>query len=197
MIGNLSGRVKTWLTAGAGTVVAVSIAGLLGAFGALPKPAAPEFPADRSIEVGQWLIQPVRAYASEGRPYGMPLKKDQKALVLEVDMTNRTAESTMAYFSVFELTGPLPDGADKPFIALARDSTMSPELHPGLTERMAYVWPISRNADFPERLSLTIIAQTFKPRDNLYGLPGWFNPHEVGRIVLPIEAAEASPETPQ
>jgi hypothetical protein len=54
MFGNIRGKVKTWLTAGAGTIAAVLIAGLLGAFGALPEPPVQEFPKGIAIDAGQW-----------------------------------------------------------------------------------------------------------------------------------------------
>jgi hypothetical protein len=197
MFGGVRGRVRAWLTAGAGTIAAILIAGLFGAFGALPNPPVPEFPTDSPIEAGQWTILPVRAYVSEQRVYELPLNQDQKALVVEVDMTNRTAESTKDYFTVFELAAPLRDQAEKPFIALARDSKMSPELHPAMTERMAYVWPVPKTAALPNRLSLVINARIYKPRDNLYGTPGWFNQHEAGRITLPVGASDGTVEASQ
>jgi hypothetical protein len=39
-------------------------------------------------------IMPVRAYVGHERVYDLPLKEGMKAVLLEVDMTNRTAEST-------------------------------------------------------------------------------------------------------
>jgi hypothetical protein len=182
--------VKTWITAGAGTIAAIVVAGLLGAFAALPKPPVPQLPADAPIEAGQWRILPVRAFVvadnvdSSDDIYGIPLKPRQKALVVEVDMTNLTAESTKDYFRLFELVDPA--GAEQPYIALPEDSVMSPELHPGMPQRMAYIWPLPPGAAAPSRASFKVIAQTFKPRDNLYGAPGWFNPHEVGTVTLAV-----------
>ncbi|CAN7430505.1 hypothetical protein [Mesorhizobium sp. LjRoot246] len=178
-------RLQTWITAGAGTIAALFVAGLMGAFGALPAHAPPQLPPDAAIDAGRWRVQPVRAYVSRAKVYGVPLKPGQKALVLEADLTNRTAQSDKAYFNVFKPDGlALPD--PMPMVVLTRDSTLTPELHPGMTERMAYVWPLARDAAVPANLSFGITAETFKPRDNLYGTPGWFNPYRLGTVALPV-----------
>jgi len=178
-------KVQTWITAGAGTIAALFVASLMGAFGALPAHAPPQLPLDTAIDAGRWRVQPVRAYISHARVYGVLMKPGQKALVLEADMTNRTAQSDKAYFNVFKPDGlALPD--PMPMIALTRDATLTPELHPGMTERMAYVWPLADDATVPASLSFGVTAEIFKSRDNLYGMPGWFNPYRLGSVTLPI-----------
>ncbi|MBZ9684352.1 hypothetical protein LB524_14005 [Mesorhizobium sp. ESP6-5] len=178
-------KVQTWITAGAGTIAALFVAGLMGAFGALPAHDPPQLPPDAVIEAGRWRLQPVRAYVGHARVHGVPLKPGQKALVLEVDMTNHTAQSDKGYFNVFA-----PDGVilsdPVPMIVLTRDPTMTPELHPGMTERMAYVWPLAGDAAVPASLAFGVTAEIFKPRDNLYGTPGWYNPYRLGTVTLPV-----------
>ncbi|TPJ13413.1 hypothetical protein FJW04_21270 [Mesorhizobium sp. B2-7-3] len=178
-------NVQTWITAGAGTIAALFVAGLMGAFGALPAHGPPQLPPDAVIEAGRWRLQPVRAYVGHARVHGVPLKPGQKALVLEIDMTNRTAQSDKGYFNVFA-----PDGVilsdPVPMIVLTRDPTMTPELHPGMTERMAYVWPLAGDAAVPASLAFGVTAEIFKPRDNLYGTPGWYNPYRLGTVTLPV-----------
>jgi hypothetical protein len=185
---------KTWLAAGAGTAVAMVVAGLLGAFAALPTPPVPDLPNDQPVDAGQWRLLPIRAYFSADDPYGARLKPDQQALVFEVDMTNRTAVSTKDYFDVFTPGGGVTKAGEQPFVMLTRDSTLSPDLHPAMPERMAYVWALPRDAPAPKTISLSVYAKIFKPRDNLYGTPGWFNPYVVGTFTLAIadrQAAEA------
>ncbi|MER8697063.1 hypothetical protein NKI77_30090 [Mesorhizobium opportunistum] len=194
MLKTARSRVQTWITAGAGTIAALFVAGLMGAFGALPAHAPPQLPPDTAIDAGRWRVQPVRAYVSHARVHGVVLKPGQKALVLEADMTNRTAQSDKAYFDVFR-----PDGIDlpdsRPMIALTRDATLTPELDPGMTERMAYVWPLAGDAAVPSTLAFGITAEIFKPRDNLYGTPGWYNPYRLGTVTLPVVDVPAT-ETP-
>jgi hypothetical protein len=193
IFGEARSRLKTWLTAGAGTVAAIMVAGLLGAFGSLQKPPA-VFPAGRPIETGQWLATPLRAYIVADRIYGVPMKPGQKALVLEAELGNRTARSSKDYFTLFIPVPPPGDPADKPLIALTRDSTLSPELHPGLPERMAFVWPLPAGAAPPKTLMLIVNTQVYKARDNLYGTPGWYNEHELGRVELPVGDGPSTPD---
>lgn len=197
MLENAGSRLKAWLVAGIGTAAAIAVAGVMGAFGARHEPLSVLAPASR-IETGQWLLRPLKAYSAEGgNLYGVPLKPGAKALVLELEMTNRTAKSTKDYFDVLQADRATIDPATKPFIVLTRDSTLSPELHPGMPERMAYIWQLPGGAAPPASLELTVIRETYKQRDNLHGLPGWFNPAPVGTLKLPVgsgpDAADIQP----
>eukprot|EP01035_Chromulina_nebulosa_P031572 gene31571-42099_t len=108
------------------------------------------------------MSAPLHDIGKDGSADHVLLKPGQKALVLEADMTNRTAQSDKAYFDVFKPDGlALPD--PMPMIALTRDETLTPELHPGMTERMAYVWPLAGDAAVPASLSFGITAEIFKP----------------------------------
>ena len=185
----VAAAIRNWVTAGAGTIAALLVAGLFGAFAALPKPPVPDLPTDQPIEAGQWWVVPARAYVATDDIYGVPLKPDEKAVVLEADLTNRTAESTKDYFETIRLANEIGQSGDQPSIALTRDSILSPDLHPNMPERMAYVWALPGNTQVPERLSFAVSAKTYKPRDNLYGAPGWFNPHDVGTFSLAVAGA--------
>ncbi|MGX5846434.1 hypothetical protein ACWGTO_05075 [Mesorhizobium sp. PL10] len=186
MLETARSRLRAWIVTGIGTAAAIAVAGVLGAFGARHAQVPVLAPAG-PIETGQWLLQPVKAYVSvEQYVYGTLRKPGTKALVFEVDMTNRTAQSTKDYFELLQATRPLLDPAAEPYIVLARDSTLSPELHPGMTERMAYIWELPDGTAAPASLDLTVIRKTYKQRDNLYGLPGWFNPSPVGTLTIPV-----------
>jgi len=177
---------KAWTVAGVGTAAAIAVAGVLGAFGARHEPLPVLAPASR-IDTGEWLLRPLKAYVTaEKYAYGTLLKPGGKALVLELEMTNRTAKSTKDYFDVLQASPATVDPVTKPFIVLTRDSTMSPELHPGMPERMAYIWQLPDGAAAPASSGLTVIRKTYKPRDNLYGLPGWFNPTPAGMLAIPV-----------
>ena len=189
MFDAIRNKLKVWFTVGVGTVAAVLVAGLLGAFGALPKPPVPLLPTGSPIETGQWLVAPQQAYVASERIYDLPVKPDQQALVLEADMTNRTAESSKDYFSLFQVAAPLGVKLDTPFVVLVRDAKLSPELQPGMAERMAYVWILPKSVALPADLSFAINTQIYKRQDNLYGTPGWFNEHELGRVSMPVKPA--------
>lgn len=191
MLESARSRLKAWTLAGIGTAAAIAVAGVLGAFGARHEPLPVLAPASQ-IDIGEWLLRPLKAYVTaEKYAYGTLLKPGGKALVLEVEMTNRTAKSTKDYFDVLQAGPTVVDPATKPFIVLTRDSTMSPGLHPGMPERMAYIWQLPDGAAVPASFDLTVIRKTYKPRDNLYGLPGWFNPTPAGTLTIPVGAGPA------
>lgn len=192
MLESARSRLKAWTVAGVGTAAAIAVAGVLGAFGARHEPLPALAPVGR-IETGEWLLRPLKAYVTaEKYAYGALLKPGGKALVLELEMTNRTAKSTKDYFDVLQASRTAVDPATKPLIVLTRDSTMSPELHPGMPERMAYIWQLPDGAAAPASFDLTVISKTYKPRDNLYGLPGWFNPTPIGTMTISVGAGPDS-----
>ena len=192
MLESARSRLKAWTVAGIGTAAAIAVAGVLGAFGARHEPLPVLAPAS-PIDTGEWLLRPLKAYVTvEKYAYGTLLKPGGKALVLELEMTNRTAKSTKDYFDVLQASPATVDPATKPFIVLTRDSTMSPELHPGMPERMAYIWQLPDGATAPASFGLTVIRKTYKPRDNLYGLPGWFNPTPAGTLTIAVGAGPDS-----
>ncbi|TKT69695.1 hypothetical protein [Aquamicrobium sp. LC103] len=192
MFDTFRSRMKTWFTIGAGTIAAILVAGMLGAFGALEEPEIPSFDSGEPIETGQWIVVPLRAFVvTDQRIFGMPVTEGTRALVVEAEMTNRTASSTGDYHSLITLDPAI--SADKAsFVALTRDPHLTPELHPGMTERIAYIWMVPDTVDLPDRLPLTIRSKIYKPIDNLYGTPGWFNEHVLGRVTVPVETETAS-----
>jgi len=192
MFGTLRGKLKAWITTGAGTIAAILVAGLLGAFGALPKAEIQQFSPDSTIETGQWLIKPLRTYVGEERVYGLPIKSDEKAVIFEVELTNRTAESTKDYFTAIRPVMPFANPGEQPLIVLARDQTMTPELQPGLPERVAYIWTLPKDRTLPASISFILNTQIYKAHDNLYGMPGWFNQHPAGTVTLPLQVTGAS-----
>ena len=189
MLASVRSRVRAWITIGAGTVAAILAANLLGAFGALPEPEVPVFAAGQEIETGQWRIIPLRAFVTDQPAYNAPVLEGQKVLVLEVELTNRTAASTKDYFTLFQPGLQFGEESETPFVMLTRDPTMSPELHPAMKERMAYVWALPATAALSGEISFSVSTKTYKPIDNLYGVPGWYNRRELGRLVLPVAKA--------
>jgi hypothetical protein len=41
-------------------------------------------------------------------------------------------------------------------------------------------------AEAPAQAAFAVESKTYKPIDNLYGAPGWFNPAIIGRVELPV-----------
>lgn len=183
-------KLKTWLIGGIGTGAALAVGGALGVFDALQKPVAVLEPG-RAVETGPWIVRPLRAYTVDNAIYGLPLKSGQKALVFEAELTNRTAASSKDYFTTFQTAAEM---GEKPYIVLVRDASMSPELQPGLPERMAYIWTLPETSPAPSQLVLAVNGKVYKQRDNLYGAPGWYNEHAVGAVSMPVGSGPNTPD---
>ncbi|RZS81434.1 hypothetical protein [Pigmentiphaga kullae] len=186
------GKLRARLATGIGSTIAVCAATVYGILGAAPPPAATEYTAGSQIEAGQWQVIPRRAWVSEEKKVlGVRLQEGERALVVEADLNNRTQASTRDYAKLLKLhpVGGVP--APDPEVALVREARPLPLLHPGLAERVAFVWKLPASAVLPTSLDADVIAKTYKPVDNLYGTPGWFNPRVVGRITMAVEATES------
>ncbi|QKH38408.1 hypothetical protein FOC84_27115 [Achromobacter pestifer] len=190
---SLRARVAASL-AGIGSLLAAASVALYGAYGKLNRASEPVYSADASIQTGQWQVVPRRAWtASTAKVYGVPVKPGATALVVEADLTNRTAESSADYLGLLRWNTPLAATAGKPMVVGLRDTQQMPYLQPGLPERMAFVWMLPPSAAAPARTALAVQSKIYKPVDNLYGAPGWFNPANVGRVELPV-TPDGTPE---
>ncbi|MBO9356249.1 hypothetical protein GG851_19850 [Bordetella petrii] len=188
------GKIKTRLAAGVGSTVAVGAAAVYSVFGAGSPPSVTQYEAGSAIEAGRWLVTPQRAWISHERVYGVPIKPGQQALVLEADLSNRTRISSAVYSDLLRLQ-PVPGAKpDEPIVAQVRDPQIGPLLHPGMPERVVYVWTMPGSAPPPAALTVDVVAETYKPIDNLYGTPGWFNPAVIGQVTLPLGQPPAGAE---
>jgi hypothetical protein len=186
VVHSLKARVAARL-AGVGSLVAAASVALYGAYGKINRSSEPVFTADTAIQAGQWQVVPRRAaWTTASKVHGVPVKPGATALVLEADLTNRTAESSADYLGVLRWNGPPGAAIGKPAVVGLRDAQLMPYLQPGLPERVAYIWMLPPAAEAPAQAAFAVESKTYKPIDNLYGAPGWFNPAIIGRVELPV-----------
>jgi len=115
----------------------------------------------------------------------MTLAEIADAVALDHSTTLRLLRSLEELKQVIRL------GQGKKYLCSPKALRPLPLLHPGLAERVAFVWKLPASAVLPTSLDADVIAKTYKPVDNLYGTPGWFNPRVVGRITMAVEATES------
>lgn len=180
-------KAAAWLTAGLGSFAALALAFAMGAFEAAEKPELPQITAGQSMEAGKWLIKPLKMWTTDQKIYGVTPKDGQRAVVLEVELMNRTIESDRGYYSTFQWPAEIAPKIDQPMIYLTRDETMSPGLQPGMPEKMAYVWLLPSDVAIGSEIDLAIEAWGFKYRNNLTGTPGWWSKNIVGSLHMPLE----------
>ncbi|MBD9524760.1 hypothetical protein IB262_33330 [Ensifer sp. ENS02] len=166
--------------AGFGTALAVAFAGFFGAFSTMPQQQAPIFANDRATEAGQWKLEPSQVYITAERAFGVSPVKGELLLVFEATLENRTSQSTNDYLSVFRPEDKLGPILKAPIVVLTRDGSFGPELHPGMPERIAYMWRMPATVPIPQEIGFTVLAKSFKSQDNLYGMPNWLNQHAIG-----------------
>jgi hypothetical protein len=183
---SLSSKALAWITAGIGTFAALAVAVALGVSDARSPNEIPRIVSGQQLDAGKWQITPLKVWVTDQKIYGLTPKPDQKALVLEVELLNRTTQSDKGYYSTFHLPAEIEAKAEKPMIYLARDEALMPSLQPGLVEKMAYVWLMPATAVPKGSVELNIDADIFKLRDNLFGAPGWWGKHTAGKVTLPV-----------
>lgn len=191
------GKLGKRLAAGAGSVVALLLAALLGIFGTRAAPPLAQFDAGDTVEAGRWKLVARHAWVADRHdvrialPQGVSVADGRKALIIEVDLTNRSSTSSGAYTQLFDIGDALPAG--DPIVILLRDGVghRMPILHPGLTDRVAFVWILPASQVLPSRLNVRIMGETYKRIDNLYGVSGWYNPAPVGGLTLVVRKPAA------
>ncbi|CAM4184243.1 hypothetical protein BOTU111921_15800 [Bordetella tumbae] len=186
------GKLKTRIATGVGSTVAVCTATVYTIMGAGAVAPVTQYQAGAQIDAGRWQVVPHRAWISKAeRVYGVRVQPGQQALVVEVDLNNRSASSSRAYDDTLKPKWPAGAKPENPDVALLRDGKLIPLLHPGMPERVAYVWVLSGSVALPEKMPIEVIAQTYKRVDNLYGTPLWTNPKVIGQFTLPVDTATA------
>lgn len=176
------------LSAGVGGALAAAGSAAVALYEARAPQETPQLAAGAPVDAGKWRVT-VRALRLEpALPDGRPVPNGGRALTLVAEVENLTGESSNDVYDLFRLATP-PEGADsKPTPYLVRDRELMSYLQPRLPETLAFAWkaPAAWRPQGP--VTVTLTADRFKPKDNLYAAPGWFNPYTVGAFALPAAA---------
>jgi len=177
------------LTIGIGGLLALGLTTAQTLREAMPPASLPAAQAGQPIEAGRWQVVIREAGLSAApRPDGYRGRPGTKALSVELDLTNRSSESSNAFARILGFDPPIAGLSPSPTAYLLRDGAILGALQPGLPERIRLVWELPEAAPTPESVRLVVTGETFKPRDNLLAAPGWFNPKAVAAITLPLRS---------
>lgn len=188
---------------GASTLVAAVVVafacvlvGAGGGFARAPDDALPALAAGSALDAGPWRVRPLRAWQGERCLLDGPYTPAGHRVSVEVELVNLADRSSSAIAGAFVLRQPAPDAA-LPSLELVRDRAVLFALHPRMPERVVLCW--STAAAATDAVVLTIRATRYKERDNLQGGAGWFDPHDVAEVRLPLGAPDpdAVRETPR
>ncbi|MCQ4167415.1 hypothetical protein [Tahibacter harae] len=186
-------QVSVWLLLGAVGAVAGLATWLSGGFAAAKPPALPALEAGKGLDTGQWHVVVQRAWLSARRADGREAPPGKVALNLDVELTNRTRESSSDIASAFRIG--LPAITPKTPPTLLRDNSVLGMLHPKMPERVALSWEVPAGTAIPDPLPVVILSKVYKSRDNLSGGAGWFTPKPLAEVHLHVAAPDA-PVTP-
>lgn len=184
------GQWRRRATAGVGGIAAIVASWGIGLFEVKEKPLPPDLPAGQDIVVGEWSLRFDRVSLSDHLPNGDVIARlGRKAIVLDVQATNRTARTSSSFLQAIKLATPVPGVDARPTAYLLRDRATTTELQPGLPEQIALVWTYPAAEHATARVRFNVAAKNFKPFDNLYAQPIWTAQHPVGVIELPLAAS--------
>lgn len=182
------------LTIGVGGALALAITSGQSLLEALEPPALPALAAGAPLDAGRWRVVLHEArLTAQSRPDGPPASDGVQFLTLDLDLANRSSETDNSFARILAVDPAIEGLQPKPTFWLMRDRGMLSALQPGLPERVRVIWRLASGAKAPERLRLVVHGETFKPRDNLFATPGWFNRKPVAAATLPIARLEARP----
>lgn len=191
-------RFQSWRTrtvAGAGGIAALLTSWGIGLFEVRTQPAPPGLRAGQSIAAGEWEVRLDSAQVGTLAPDGRALY-GREALLIPAQLLNRTGRTSNSYNQAIKLVTAIPGIDRQPDAFLVRDRERLTQLHPGLPEQIVFMWTFPKGTHLPARLRFAIEARDFKPRDNLYAAAGWFNPHVLGTIDLPVTRAPTAQPQP-
>jgi hypothetical protein len=186
--GALRRRFAFRLTAALGGLMALGLSAALGFLDIHAKRSVPELRQGIPVAAGRWRVEVERAWTGLTLPDGRKVAQGRRALIVEAKLTNISAATSNDFYALFKPLAPPLD--TRPMLYLERDRDLLRELHPDLPERIAAVWTFPDGEPPPVALRLALQGETYKPRDNLYASAGWFDPHLVGSLALPVERRE-------
>lgn len=180
------------LTAGIGGLAAAAVSLVMSLYEARNPAVTPQIAMGAPADAGRWIVTPRSAVVAATLPDGRKPPGGGTALVAELVLENRTAATSNAFYATVTLANPPPGVEAKPaFHYLKRDGALLGALQPRMPETVQAVWTLPPGMAAPPALRLAILGESFKPKDNLYGAPGWFDPKVIGEATLPIVAAAA------
>ena len=185
-------RLALRVTIGVGGAAAVLLSLGQHLFDRHEKSEVVTLPVGAPVEAGEWLVTLYGASIRTTTPDGRQLRNGQRAIIVATEMTNRTGSTSTDFYSLLRLDAPPSTSPLRPTLYLARDKELLTQLQPGLAESVDVAWILPADQPPPASLTLSVMAKTFKPRDNLYAAPGWFNEHVVGTVNFPIERGDGN-----
>lgn len=177
-------------------VLVVAVAGLAGGLERVPERQLPVLAVDEVSDGQPWNVAVTAAHLFRKLGDFEPIDEDNHFLVVvaNIEVTSRESRSDIGYVmypvgvaglvSEFDLNIPGEEafGADE--VALVRDSTAVADLHPGLPERVVFLWEQSGDV-VPTEVTLRIVSMTLR-ESTLSGHMEWLDPEPRAQVTVPV-----------
>ncbi|WP_105385364.1 hypothetical protein [Neorhizobium alkalisoli] len=175
----------TRIVAGIGGFLAAAISLGVSIYETRNADDVPRVMAGTMIDAGRWNVTFNSAALASEMPDGTRVPEGKKALVLDLTLENRSAETSNVYGDTLKLEN-ISD-APRPQFYLERDREVLRGLQPLMPETVKVAWQLPTEQELPDSIELSVVGAVFKAQDNLYAAPGWFAAEPVARVELPLD----------
>ncbi|WP_457580190.1 hypothetical protein [Ensifer canadensis] len=138
------------------------------------------------IDTGRWVVTINNASLADVPPTGTKPVDPKRFLTVDLELDNRSAATSNAFMQLVSIETPTPATLPEPVYYLARDKWIAGAINPGMPEKLIAVWEWPEGLPNPKALRLSVAKQIYKPRDNLYGAPGWFDDGKSAIVELAV-----------
>lgn len=190
LFGKANRAFTTKILAGIGGLLAAFLSFTLSIYNSRTAGEVPRVDPGNVIDAGRWNVTVTSASIVPQMPDGSHVSPGKKALVVDLILENRSAESSNIYGDALRIEN-LPDLA-KPLFYLTRDRALLWDMQPTMPEPVKAVWQVPQDQALPAKVKLAVVGAIFKPRDNLYAAPGWFPTRPVATVDLPLPASDGA-----
>lgn len=178
-------------------MIAVATVGLAGGLDRVPARQLPVVAVDERHEGQPWNVTvDGGVLAADLAPAVLQEDGYWLAVIAEVEITaDESRRDTYEILCLRQIAGlarePLesiacPDAIPADDIRLVRDGSAVRTLHPGLPERVAFLWELAAGAEPPAEVQVEIIGKTQR-RDSLTGRLQWLDEAPRAQLSVPVE----------
>jgi len=187
-------RLMILLVTGMGGMAAAAVSFATAVYDAAhPRPTVSATKGE-AIDTGRWLVTINNAAMASVPPTGTKPFEPKRFLMVDLEFDNRSIATSNAFMNLITIKDERALVSLKPVYYLARDKWIASAINPNMPEKLIAVWEWPADRPEPDKLSLSIGKQIYKPRDNLYGAPNWFDDGEAALVELAVTQVAGSTE---
>jgi hypothetical protein len=177
-------------------VLAVAVAGAAGGLDELPPPALPEVAEDEVHEGQPWNVRVEgAALATQLEPARLVAGGYWLAVIADIEVvadTSRGDVTDVLYQTGMDgLARESAESAQYPGaifaddVRLVRDGNRADQLHPGMIERLAFLWELTSDTAPPADVTVVIVNKTYR-QDSFSGQMAWLDGEASARVTVPV-----------